>query len=372
MARITAWQRSRRPRRASALSRFTRLLRRRVLPSNGFVLAVLILLAVVLGYLSTLSSEWVPTTAVAVPILIGGFMLRMRSLVQLYLVTAAVILVEAVLRTADPNPVTAGEIAVVAITGVMVLGMARMRSRLGVQGSRGESMLFDLRDRLSAQGEMPTLPHGWQAEVVLRSAGGQSFSGDFLVATKSRDGRLFELALVDVSGKGIGAGARALLLSGAFGGLLGSLKKDEFLLAANDYLLRQEWEEGFATAAYVVLDLETGEFEVFNAGHPPGAQFVAGSGRWEVITAEGPLLGVLPDAEYRSSPGRLGVGDALLLYTDGLIEEPGRDILEGLDRLLGEAERLVTKGFRHGARKLIDVVAKDVGDDRALVMIWRT
>ncbi len=170
----------------------------------------------------------------------------------------------------------------------------------------------------------------------------------------------------------LSAGARALLLSGAFGGLLGALKKDEFLPAANDYLLRQEWEEGFATAAHVVLDLETGEFEVFNAGHPPGAQFVAGSGRWEVITAEGPLLGVLTDAEYRSSPGRLGSGDALLLYTDGLIEEPGRDILEGLDRLLGEAERLVTKGFRHGARKLIDAVAKDVGDDRALVVIWRT
>jgi Stage II sporulation protein E (SpoIIE) len=344
--------------------------RRRVLPSNGFVLTVLILLAVVLGYLSTLSSEWIPTTAVAVPILIGGFMLRMRSLVQLYLVAAAVILVEAVLRTEDP--VTPGEIAVVAITGVMVLIMARMRSRLGVQGSRGESMLFDLRDRLSAQGEMPSLPNGWQAEVVLRSAGGQSFSGDFLVATKSRNGRQFELALVDVSGKGIDAGARALLLSGAFGGLLGSLKPDEFLPAANDYLLRQEWEEGFATSAHVVLDLDTGEFEVFNAGHPPGAQFLAGSGRWEVITAEGPLLGVLTDAEYRSAPGRLGIGDALLLYTDGLIEEPGRDILEGLDRLLGEAERLVTKGFRHGARKLIDAVARDVGDDRALVLIWRT
>jgi hypothetical protein len=347
-----------------------RLVRRRVLPSDGFVLGALIVLVVVLGYLSTQGATWAPTTTVAIPVLIGGFMLRMRSLFQLYLVVAAVLLVEAVVRT--HHTVMPGEIAVVSVVGVIVLVMARMRARLGVQGNRGESMLFDLRDRLSAQGEMPPLPPGWQAEVVLRSAGGASFSGDFIVATKSRDGVLLELALVDVSGKGIAAGSRALLLSGAFGGLLGSLPRDEFLLAANDYLLRQEWEEGFATAAHLVLDLVTGGYEVMSAGHPPGAQFLAGSGRWELMTAEGPLLGVLTEAEYKSSQGRLGTGDALLLYTDGLIEVPGRDISVGLDRLLGEAERLVTRGFRHGARKLIDAVAKDVGDDRALVLIWRT
>ena len=99
--------------------------------------------------------------------------------------------------------------------------LARSRGRLGVQGTRGDSMLVDLRDRLTAQGEMPALPEGWSAEVVLRSAGGASFSGDFLVATRSDDGQTLEVALVDVSGKGVDAGTRALLLSGAFGGLLG-------------------------------------------------------------------------------------------------------------------------------------------------------
>ena len=63
--------------------------------------------------------------------------------------------------------------------------------------------------------------------------------------------------MVDVSGKGEEAGIRALLLSGAFGGLLGALPADQFLPAANDYLLRQEWEEGFATAIHLSLDLRT-------------------------------------------------------------------------------------------------------------------
>jgi serine phosphatase RsbU (regulator of sigma subunit) len=230
----------------------------------------------------------------------------------------------------------------------------------------------DLRDRLTAQGEMPVLPEGWSAEVVLRSAGGASFSGDFLVATRSDDELQLEVALVDVSGKGVDAGTRALLLSGAFGGLLGSVPHEEFLPAANRYLLRQHWEEGFATVAHVVLDLVTGDYVVSVAGHPPAVQFAAGSGRWHVSEAsEGPLLGVFPDAKFVSERGRLQRGDALLMFTDGLIEKPGQDIAVGIDRLLGQAERLVTRGFRHGARKLIDRVASAHNDDRAVVLIWR-
>jgi serine phosphatase RsbU (regulator of sigma subunit) len=233
-------------------------------------------------------------------------------------------------------------------------------------------MLVDLRDRLRANGEMPTLPHGWSAEIALRSAGGASFSGDFLVATRSDDGSQLEVALVDVSGKGVDAGTRALLLSGAFGGLLGSVAHEDFLAATNRYLLRQHWDEGFATAAHVMIDLETGEYVVSTAGHPPAVQFAAGSGRWRVSEAsEGPLLGVFPDAKFVSERGRLDRGDALLMFTDGLIEKPGQDLAVGIDKLLGEAERLVTKGFRHGAKRLIDRVAAAVNDDRAVVLVWR-
>jgi len=43
--------------------------------------------------------------------------------------------------------------------------------------------------------------------VVLEPAGGSSFGGDFLVS--AADGKTLELALVDVSGKGIDAGTVA-------------------------------------------------------------------------------------------------------------------------------------------------------------------
>ena len=42
-----------------------------------------------------------------------------------------------------------------------------------------------------------------------------------------------------------------------------------------------------------------------------------------------------------------------LLYTDGLVEVPGRDLSVGIDKLLGEAERLVPRGFTGGGEVLV-------------------
>ena len=75
------------------------------------------------------------------------------------------------------------------------------------------------------------------------------------------------------------------------------------------------------------LDLSTGDFEVRTAGHPPAAQRAAGSGRWTVHRRRGP--GARPDRGrrvHRASRGMLRRGDAMLLYTDGLVETPSRDI----------------------------------------------
>ncbi len=158
--------------------------------------------------------------------------------------------------------------------------------------------------------------------MALRPAGGQSFSGDFVVAARTNGGRTLEVVLTDVSGKGMDAGSRALLLSGAFGGLLGSLPPHAFLPAANGYLLRQDWDEGFATSIHLVLDLESGDYELFSAGHPPALQLSAGTGRWEEKAAEGPLLGVYDGAQFDPVKGTLRPGDVLMLFTDGLVERP--------------------------------------------------
>src|ERR1700722_696935 len=226
--------------------------RHSLMPSEAFALPVLVGLAFAVGLLARMHTEWVQTSMVTLPLLLGGFLLRFTA--QLVLLLAAALVVVGDSLTSHPSRPAPGTILLVGATALLVLIMSRERVRLGVRGTRGESMLFDLRERLQAQGRVPRLPQGWDVDVALKSAGGQSFAGDFLIASRS-DGDVLELGLVDVSGKGLEAGTRALLLSGAFGGLLGSVPSEEFLASANRYLLRQGWEEGFATAVHLVLDL---------------------------------------------------------------------------------------------------------------------
>jgi hypothetical protein len=331
----------------------------------------LVLVVAVTSGLCAAMTQWptyVPFSAYLPVAVLAGLFLTPRLLV----VADVVILLAGAYSVVDRDAIATVVGAYVVLAAVMAImfSVASSRARLGVQGNLGETMLVDLRDRLRTQGELPELPPGWGAELSILSAYGDSFSGDFLVTSKTDE--VLELVLVDVSGKGMAAGTRSLLLSGAFGGLLGSMPFDRFLPAANSYLLRQAWDEGFATAAHAMIDLSTGEFSLGSAGHPPAVRFSAGSGRWEVLEPnEGPALGVTEGPDFPRIRGRLGRGDALLLYTDGVIEVRNRDLRDGIDRMLGTAERMISKGFEGMAAKMCTAARAGETDDRAAVLVWR-
>ena len=310
-----------------------------------------------------LSESWFSPGLLILPVLAGGLLLWPRALHILFAVIAAGLVYDALMDLAGP-----GLIATIVVTALLADALARTRKKLGMQGLRGSQMLIELRDRIRAQGTLPTLPEGWGSVSVLRPAGGSSFGGDFLVS--ACDGKTLEVALVDVAGKGLDAGTRALLLSGAFGGLLGSVPREEFLSSCNAYLRRGEMTEGFVTAVHLALDLTTGEYMVTSAGHPPAAHLDSSNGTWRITQARGIVLGVVADLRLVPEQGVLRPGDALMLYTDGLVEIPGQDIDYGTDRLLGEADRLVVSGFRAGAADLVRVMQSG-SDDCALAIIWR-
>jgi hypothetical protein len=315
------------------------------------------------------SEWWFSPGVMILPILAGGLLLWPRAL-RIYFAFAAAALIYDVVD----GKAGAGIVATIVLTAIFADVLARTREELGVQGLRGDRMLLELRDRIRAQGKLPALGEGWGSSLVLKPAGGSSFGGDFVVSFS--DGKILEVALVDVSGKGIDAGTRALLLSGAFGGLLGSVPREEFLPACNAYMRRGSGAEGFVTAVHLSLDLASGEYVIDSAGHPPAAHYDAAAGRWRLTRAHGIVLGVVANlhgAATESERGVLQRGDALMLYTDGLVEWPGRDIDTGTDRLLGEAERLLSSGFKTGAPALVTAMQREIGssDDCALVLIWR-
>jgi Stage II sporulation protein E (SpoIIE) len=316
------------------------------------------------------SEWWFSPGVMILPILAGGLLMWPRALHIFFVFVAGGLIYDLVKDKAG-----AGIVATIVLTAVFADLLARTRKKLGVQGLRGDRMLLELRDRIQAQGKLPRLGEGWGSSVVLKPAGGSSFGGDFVVSFC--DGKTLEVALVDVSGKGIDAGTRALLLSGAFGGLLGSVPREDFLPACNAYMRRGSAAEGFVTAVHLSLELASGEYVISSAGHPPAVHYDAAAGRWRLTKAHGIVLGVVPDLRGAASEVERGVlqrGDALMLYTDGLVEAPGRDLDAGIDRLLGEAERTMSSGFKTGAQTLVANLQRTGpgSDDCALVLLWRT
>ena len=335
---------------------------------DRLTLAGLFLFATLVGVAMQVFPSVVAISTIVLPLVMGSLFLGPRPL-PWFVVYNMFLLTLALPKVPNLNSRTVFGVGVIFLVAFIIMLTSFRRSRLGIAGSMGESMLAELSDRIQGQGVLPDLPAPWHAESVIRSAGGTRFAGDFFVVGDIQTGRL-DVTVVDVSGKGDRAGTRALQLSGAFGGMLGAVSPAMFLASANDYLLRQDWSEGFATAIHLSLWLDTGEFEVRSAGHPPAVLRHAGSGRWSVLQSSGAVLGLLPYAEFTTARGTLERGDALMLYTDGMVEEPQRDLELGLDKMLGQAEGLLRGGVVGSADRLVEALGSR-DDDRAMVVVHR-
>jgi serine phosphatase RsbU (regulator of sigma subunit) len=87
------------------------------------------------------------------------------------------------------------------------------------------------------------------------------------------------------------------------------------------------------TAFHLRLDPATGSAEYVRAGHPP-ALLRRPDGAVEELEGEGiPPLGISSEISYEADRVEIPPGSLLLLYTDGLIERPGEDLLVGVEQL---------------------------------------
>lgn len=338
--------------------------------SQVYVLCVLLGCAGVSFVASWAAPEVVPVTVWFVWLLLGVLLLRTLPLVLL----SGVILVAAGAATVRDGldgldgPAAATLVTLAVSVGLAVFQSSRQRSGLPVALS--EPMLAQLRDRLQRQGVVPPLPDGWRSQSAMLSAHGTGYAGDFLVADLRGD-RHLEMVLVDVCGKGASVGPQALQFAGALGGLLGALPPDALMRAANAFLLRQESDESFATAVHLRVDLETGDYTITSAGHPPVLHWQPACGEWSVDNARGTALGVVPDPELHASEGRIAPGEALMFYTDGVIETRGRDLDDGLAWLRDVARStLLEHGFAGVARRVLTQVPRG-SDDRAVLVLDR-
>lgn len=356
-----------------------RIVRWRTGTSEGQVAVVVALLVVSVAILicSLISYAAFPAATFVIPLLLGAMTLRYRPLFTLVIgifVCIAITVAREYARAVETGAdgMAAGRISTL-VTMIIVAAIVLFESsrhRSGLPGPLGEAMLVDLRDKLQAQGVVPPLPQGWLSQSAMTSAGGAKFAGDFLVANLSDDETKLEMVLVDVCGKGVSAGTQSLQFAGALGGLIGALPPLGLFSAGNDFLLRQNWHEGFATAVHVLIDLRTGDFSIINAGHPPALRWSAADGEWTVDGARGTALGITKRADFRQTTGTLGPGDALMFYTDGVVESRTQDFTAGIEWLRESAKTIAEGGFDQAPRKILRLVTTG-DDDRAVLILSR-
>lgn len=124
----------------------------------------------------------------------------------------------------------------------------------------------------------------------------------------------------------------------------------------DDLLLRQG---SFATMAIVAVDRDTEVIRHLSAGHP--YPLLRCSGTWTAVTdGRRSLLGVAPDVAVVPSTHRFAAGDAVVLFTDGLVEERRTPLHESIEHV----RRLVTGWPQGSAAALADRIVAQQTTER--------
>ncbi|MET8025453.1 SpoIIE family protein phosphatase [Streptomyces avermitilis] len=145
------------------------------------------------------------------------------------------------------------------------------------------------------------------------------------------------------------------------------------VMARASVFLHELDTDRFATCLYSEADLSTGVMQLVRAGHiDPLVRHMDGTCRR--LPVQGGLpLGLSAEfgrLEYPVDTVELDPGETLLLCTDGLVEQPGADLDEGMQTLL-ELIRSGPDDVRDLADLLIDVAEERGGDDDVALLLMR-
>jgi serine phosphatase RsbU (regulator of sigma subunit) len=217
---------------------------------------------------------------------------------------------------------------------------------------------------------LPEIPGVEFGVHYLASEPGALTGGDFYDVQMLPNGDL-HLVVVDVMGKGVSATKNALAIAHVLRVLAMEGCPLEQLVSQADQLFRGEGPELVATLVVASYRPSTGRVRFAGGGHPPPVLIRAG-GKAEFVAAPGTPIG-WPGA---GSDGVIEIdldrSDAIILYTDGLVEAR-RDIVDGLAVLLEAASATAEYPAPYQARALVDrtLMGADRKDDSLALVLRR-
>jgi PAS domain S-box-containing protein len=205
---------------------------------------------------------------------------------------------------------------------------------------------------------------GYEVAGACRPA--QDVAGDLYDWTPAPDGRL-DLTVADVMGKGVPAALVMAVLRTALRSAPPGLGPAERVRMAAESLAPGMSEDGlFVTLFQARLDPRTGLLQYVDAGHGHCAIRLVG-GELVGLPVRSLPLGIDRDERFREGAAQLGPGEALVVYSDGLVEREGRtlrlsDVAVGLDAGMTAAELVA---------RLLEAAPSPAPDDVTVVVLRR-
>ncbi|MDQ0939213.1 SpoIIE family protein phosphatase [Streptomyces sp. V1I1] len=219
---------------------------------------------------------------------------------------------------------------------------------------------------------IPAVP-GAQIAVRYRSARmGRDIGGDWYDIIALPGGRVGAV-IGDVQGHDVDAAAVMGQLRIVLRAYAAEGHTPATVMARASVFLDELDTDRFATCMYAEADLSTGVVQLVRAGHvDPLIRDIDGSCRR--LPVEGGLpLGLSAEfgqLEYPVSTVELDPGQTLLLYTDGLVEQPGADLDDGMQLLTAQV-RDGPRDLQLLADHLCEAAGERGGDDDVAMLLLR-
>lgn len=243
---------------------------------------------------------------------------------------------------------------------------AEAEQRAIAREAERNEMAADLLRRAALPTSLPSV-RGVELAARYESAGdAQPVGGDWYDALDLGDGRL-GLVIADVTGHGPDAAAFMVQVRNIVRALAFEHREPDVVLTQANRIVALIDEPGlYATCCVAALAPEAGTLTWASAGHFAPLRVPERAGR--AGAAVGPPLGVQPDVSYRAEVLEVAPGDLLVLFTDGLVEERGRDLDDGLSELAAATTAWVGRSADDVADALVRR-ANDRSDDVALLCV---
>lgn len=249
-----------------------------------------------------------------------------------------------------------------------VLEKKFLRAQNAMQLARLERELAEARlhQRAMLPAEFSFYPASIDLHAVIEPA--LEVGGDLFDVFEVRPGLLC-VAVGDVAGKGTAAAlvmarTRSLLRAGTlqFQTIAGRTPKPSEIAAhVNDELCKNNPHMKFVTLMLGFYEVAEGVLTYANAGHVFPIVLGADGAR-EVENLPDPALGVIEDLDFADHVLPLGVGETLLLASDGLgdLQDPGMNSF-GTERILAEAASVAGRAAEEAIAHIVGV-ATTFGD----------